>query len=547
MPFLKLHENESACRIPFTPGQSVREILDATGTRVRSGCNGSGACGLCRVRVVAGAVPAPTAKEAYFIDETRLARGVRLACQVIPEGDLEIEILSPARKSVWRSLAPDQVYTVREAGGITGTSGTPGPNGIPGGVCNCGTGDEYGVAVDLGTTQISVSLLSLNTGQRLAGRCGRNPQGESGADVMTRLIVASGSPEQATEMSSRVVSAIGEGLHDIASREGIDLGKVRRLALAGNTAMIALLTGRNSGLLLHPDTWMGTIDCLPLDTSGWKTKWEIPAGATVDVLPPAGGFVGSDLLAGVLATGLSESTRPGLLIDFGTNSEIALWDGRTLSVTSAAGGPAFEECGIRCGLPAEPGAVCQVRVEAGVAECRTIAGEEPCGICGTGIIDLIAGLLRSGILNEKGQFAPVFAGTGFVFAGGEPPLDLGKRDVDLFQRAKAAVGAGIQVLTDEAGIGYPEIDRVFVGGTFGKSLDSINAAAVGLLPPVQQDRIELCGNTALAGCELALLSPVADRRLRKIGEEARVIDLAGHRDFEDIYLENLYLRPMEER
>jgi uncharacterized 2Fe-2S/4Fe-4S cluster protein (DUF4445 family) len=347
-------------------------------------------------------------------------------------------------------------------------------------------------------------------------------------------------------MSNQVVMAIGEGINDIASREGIDPGRVTRVMLVGNTAMIALLTGRNYKLLVRPETWMGTIDCLPGDTGAWKTAWGIPAGSTADVLPPAGGFVGSDLLAGVLATGLAESTRPGLLIDFGTNSEIALWDGNNLVVTSAAGGPAFEGCGIRCGLPAEPGAICRVRFADGAAEYETIAGEAARGICGTGLVDLIAGLIQAGVLNGKGQFAPAIA-DGFVLPGSDPALILSKGDVDLFQQAKAAVGAGIRVLMDEAGLGFPDLDCVYVGGTFGKSLDTGNAIAIGLLPPVPPDRIELCGNTALAGCELALLSPSAAERVRRIAEQARVINLAGHREFDDIYLENLYLRPLEER
>jgi uncharacterized 2Fe-2S/4Fe-4S cluster protein (DUF4445 family) len=292
---------------------------------------------------------------------------------------------------------------------------------------------------------------------------------------------------------------------------------------------------------------MDTIDCIPGDTGAWKTAWEIPPGAMAEFLPPIGGFVGSDLLAGVLATELTKNTQPGLFIDFGTNTEIALWNGRALLVTSAAGGPAFEGSGIRCGLPAEPGAICRIRFAGGIPEYQTLGGEEPCGICGTGIVDLIAGLVRSGILTEKGQFAAAYTETGFVLSGLDPVLELKKSDIDVFQRAKAAVGAGIQVLMDEAGLECPELDRVLVGGTFGKSLDIVNAAAIGLLPAVPADRIELCGNTALAGCELVLfLSPVSVR-LRRIGEQARVINLAGYPDFDEIYLENLYLRPLERR
>jgi uncharacterized 2Fe-2S/4Fe-4S cluster protein (DUF4445 family) len=537
VPILELRDMGKTLIIPFTPGLSVRDILDTTSTRVRSGCNGNGACGLCKVRIEAGYVHEPTAKEHYFIGEPQCRRGVRLACQVVPDRDLTIEILSLARKSLWRSLLAEDIFHIREDVRISGITGSDATH----------DGDVYGIAVDIGTTQISLSLLSLGKGCRLAARCGPNPQGDIGADVMTRLVAASGSRARAGEMSARVVRAIGEGIHDIASREGIDLGLVTSLALEGNTAMLALLTERNYELLVRPETWVRTIDCTPENTGAWKTMWGVPDTTTVEVLPPAGGFVGSDLPAGVLATGLAERGKPGLLIDFGTNTEIGLWDGRTLLVTSAAGGPAFEGSGIRCGLPAEPGAICRVRFAGGITEYQTIAGEKARGLCGTGIIDLIAGLVRSQILTEKGRFASGYAETGFVLSAGDPALVLEKKDVDLFQRAKAAVGTGIQILTDEAGIGFQDLDRVFVGGTFGKALDVVNAMEIGLLPPLPPDRIELCGNTALAGCELALLSTPAFRRLRWIGEQTRVINLVGHRHFDDIYLENLYLRPLEGR
>lgn len=537
MPILRVHINENVWNITFIPGRSVREILDETDTRVRSGCNGSGACGLCKIRIEEGEVRGPTAKEQIFLDESYISRGMRLACQVIPTGDLVIDILNPARRSSWRSFSAEHRYLVRKE------------NLIPGITCNDTDfvdGDTYGIAIDLGTTQISLLLVSLINGRSIAARCGRNPQEVIGSDVMTRLVAASESEIRAKEMSDQVIRAIGEGIHDIASREGIDLNRVSALTLVGNTAMLALLTSQNYTLLIRPETWMETIDYQPENTCAWKKAWEIPDEATVEVIRPVGGFVGSDLLAGVLATGLVDNPKTGLLIDFGTNSEIALWDGKTLQVTSAAGGPAFEGCGIRSGLPAEPGAICQVRFTDRDLELRTIAGEKARGLCGTGIIDLIAGLVRSGILTGKGQFAPAYAGNGYVLPVDEPLLTLTKKDVDLFQRAKAAIGAGIQILLKEAGLGYRDLDRVFIGGTFGKSLDIDNAISIGLIPPVPTDRIELCGNIALAGCELALLSLSAYAHLCRTRQEARVINLAENQNFEDSYLENLYLMPMED-
>src|SRR5208337_1231786 len=191
-------------------------------------------------------------------------------------------------------------------------------------------------------------------------RRGLNPQGTYGTDVMARLIAANESQQAARVLRRLAVDAIGSAIMDVATREGIGAEQVVRVAIVGNTAMLALLSGRNSHLLLQPAYWTRHIDCSAENTGNpqeLSLELGINSEALIEVLPPLAGFVGSDLLAGVLAAGLLKGERGSLLIDFGTNSEIALWDGRSLWVTSAAGGPAFEGCGIGCGTPAEPGAI----------------------------------------------------------------------------------------------------------------------------------------------------------------------------------------------
>jgi uncharacterized 2Fe-2S/4Fe-4S cluster protein (DUF4445 family) len=400
--------------------------------------------------------------------------------------------------------------------------------------------------VDFGTTHISMSLFDLSTSQWLSGRNGLNPQATVGADVMTRLVAAAESPEQAEELRHLAVNAIGSALSDIALRDGINLQQVVRLTLVGNTAMLALLSGRNSRLLLQPDQWSNSIDCLPLDTEEWVSEWSINAQTKIKVFPPLAGFVGSDLLAGVVATRLTERAAGSLLVDFGTNTEIALWNGTSLWVTSAAGGPAFEGSGIRHGLPAEPGAICRVTMQDGCPQITVIGDGEPEGLCGTGLVDLMAELLRSGILTEKGQFAPSVSAEGFVLTQGTQGITLSKGDVDLFQRAKAAIGVGIQVLLEQAGMGYGDLQRICVSGTFGSALDIANAQETGLLPRIPPDRIELCGNSALTGCERALLSPDAAEKLEHLSSQARIVNLAHCPEFYTLFLEHLYLRPCVE-
>lgn len=533
MPTLIVKLEDGERRIPFTPGQSLCDILDTTDVRVRSGCRGMGACGLCRVRIEAGEAGEPTPNERVYLDSAQLAQGIRLACQVRPEQHLQIVILAPAPESNWRSLPDGEGRRIRR------------PPASPLRDLPSGVKRPYGVAVDLGTTHISLSLSDLSSGQHLVGRYGLNPQMYFGADVMTRLVAASESPEQARAMSQQAFEAIGEALWDIAVREGINLQQVVRLTLVGNTAMLALLSGRNYGLLLQPRYWVSAIDCLPEDTGAWAVSWGIHPQARIEVIPPLAGFVGSDLLAGVVTTHLTEDGAGSLLIDFSANSEIALWDGCVLWVTSTAGGPAFEGSGLSCGLPAEPGAIYRVNLrQDGGLDVAVIAGLKPRGLCGSGLVDLIANLVRSGRLTNMGRFAPTVPREGFALVRGEQDIVLTKGDVDVFQRAKAAVGVGIQVLLAQADMGYEDLRRICVGGAFGCFLNVANAQEIGLLPNVQPDLVELCGNTALAGCEDVLLSPVAVERLKNLRDQVKIINLSQYPDFDDMFLENLYLQPL---
>ncbi|MGO9568062.1 MAG: ASKHA domain-containing protein [Desulfomonilaceae bacterium] len=536
MPILTVKSEKEERNIPFNPGQSLRDILDEADVRVRAACRGTGACGLCLVRVEAGQVGEPRPSENTYLDGTQLAQGIRLACQVIPEQDLQIVIVAVAPQSDWRSLLRGDgrrigrvpAFPLRDAPTETAVK------------------KPYGVAVDLGTTHVSLTLLDLSSGEYLAGRHGPNPQMYFGSDVMTRLVAACESSNQAQVMSQQIVKAIGEALWDIASREGIDLQQVVSLALVGNTAMLALLSGRNYSQLVQPSHWTKAIDCLPGHTDTWAEAWGIHPKANIQVIPPLAGFVGSDLLAGVVTTHLTENGAGCLLIDFGANSEIALWDGQALWVTSAAGGPAFEGSGIDCGLPAVPGAIYRVNVhQNGTLDFAVIGGGQARGICGSGLVDLIANLVGTGRLTNIGRFTPSVPGNGFALVHGERDIVLTKGGIDVFQRAKAAIGAGIHVLMGQADMRYKDLRRICVGGAFGSFLNIANAQEMGLLPKIQPELVELYGNTALAGCEDAMLSHVAAQHLARIRDRLKFINLSQCLNFDDIFLEHLYLQPAQ--
>lgn len=527
MPNLTLIADDIRHEVPFSNGSTARELLEAADFGIRSGCRGNGACGLCLVQVIAGNANPPTKNERLILSPEQIELGIRLACQLIPEKDLCIRIVNAAPGSGWRDLG---------TGPFT-------PSHLP-------EGDQipkiaYGLAVDLGTTHISLSIWNLDHGQRVSGRIGMNPQSHYGTDVVTRLIAAGQSAENARRIARMPLVAVHDALMDMCSQDGFDLRDVREVAIVGNTAMLALLTETDPQILLQPNYWTQPIECRLENPQSWVDILGIHPEAKVEVISPFAGFVGSDLLAGAMATQLTDQPG-GLLIDFGTNSEMALWDGKRLWVTSAAGGPAFEGCQIQCGMPAEEGSIYSVDWKPDFTELhfQVIGGGEAIGLCGSGLVDLIAVLRRTEGLTRTGKFAMPYHEDGFIIKQGNPTIRLTSGDVDMIQRAKAAIGVGVKTLLTMAQMSAYELNRIYVCGAFGQNLNILNAQAIGLLPDIPANRVMLCGNTALAGCERLLLSPTGAAEMLSLRERATIINLSQVSDFDTLFLENLFLQPL---
>ncbi|MCP4359997.1 MAG: DUF4445 domain-containing protein [Chloroflexi bacterium] len=536
MPELVVRINKGdEYRLEFSPGQSLQEILNTADIRIRTGCNGNGACGFCRMMVTKGEAGGPTQNERLLLDRDQLARGERLACQLAPRNSLEIEIVSNTIETNWRDLP---ILRSKQY------SPLPGSYSIP------LTGRSFGLVVDLGTTHISISLWNLDNGIQVAGRYGLNPQISIGFDIITRLSAAVESSDLAGDLSHQVIRSIGKGLADICFREYLDAQEVVKVVLVGNTAMLALMSGKNYNLLLKPEYWTQAIDCLPEEQDFSVSAWSINVLSDVIIIPPLAGFIGSDLIAGFVATKMIEHDPGILFIDFGTNSEIALWDGHDLWITSAAGGPAFEGCGINCGLPAEYGAAFSVHFNDASGEFAfevVGGGKKPLGLCGSGLVDLLAYLVKKKIVTSKGLFSSSVPNKGFSFMLGKKKLVLTKRDIDMLQRAKAAIGVGVEVLMEKARMKYSDLQRIYIGGAFGQYLDISNACALGLLPPVPIDRCKTMGNTALAGGEDLLFMQDAQNYLNNIRSMIKTVELGKNPDFEHFFIKNLYIKPMELR
>ncbi|MHB8143921.1 MAG: ASKHA domain-containing protein [Thermoleophilia bacterium] len=534
MPKLKVFKDDSMHEISFTCGSSVRDIIGAAGISIRSGCLGNGACGLCLIEIVAGRAEGLTQSEQLMLSQQQAAGNMRLACQTVPGNDIAVRIVNADSRSHWHSLPADRQPFA--AGDADAVADEPPQSGM-------------GLAVDLGTTHISATLWELAGRRRLQGRFGLNPQHRFGADVMTRLTAAGGSADAAESMARMPLAAISRALFDMCAVEGISPAHVNHVAIVGNTPMLSLLTRTDPGIMLDPRFWTEPVECVSDELEAWVTDLGIASDAAIDVVEPFAGFVGSDLMAGVLNTGLTR--RPNrLLIDFGTNAEIALWDGKTLWVTSAACGPAFESSGIQCGVPAEPGAIYRFRRQgegSGATDIGydVLGGGQAAGICGSGLVDLIACLRESGELSLTGSFTGAVNGRGYLVQDGRPAIRLTKGDVDMFQRAKAAIAVGVRTLLARAGMRSEALEMIYICGAFGRHLDKGNAQLIGLLPRLDPGRIEICGNTALAGCEELLLSPSRRRELAALRGRARILNMAHTEDFEQLFFENLFLQPLE--
>lgn len=399
-----------------------------------------------------------------------------------------------------------------------------------------------GIAADLGTTQLRVALWDLRSRRRLGALAGTNPQVVFGTNILSRLAEARDSPENARKLAERVQAALGEGLMLISQQCDAKLRRIRKLSVVGNTAMLSLFSGESGDLLLQPEHWKREIVCRLLDSGELARRWGLADNAQIALIQPLGGFVGSDLLANVLAVKLLQAPAGSLLVDFGTNTEMALWDGKVLWVTSTPGGCAFAGPGI---LPARAGAVFRIAAEPGATpRLQVIGGGQPRGVCGSGMVDLIALLLERRQVDRVGRFTGPVSQEGLPISPELPGLNLRKRDIDGFQRGKGAMAAAMHFLLQRAGLNLADIPQLFVSGAFGQCLHIGHAQEIGLLPAIPAERIRLAGDAALAGCEHMLLSPKPFPALAAIRNRSILINLGDSLEFEDLFIQNLYLQPM---
>ncbi len=411
-----------------------------------------------------------------------------------------------------------------------------------------------GLAIDIGTTTVTIELVDLGSGDVLATAAEYNQQIARGEDVISRIIFA-GKDGGLEDLGRRVRQTLGELLERIRRRTGIEPGQILKVTLAGNTTMTHLFLGLPPATLRLTPYLPGANR--PAAYLAGELDLPLHPLASVDVLPGVASYVGADITAGALAAGLHETERLTLFIDVGTNGEIVLGNRDWLVTCACSAGPAFEGAGVVDGMRATAGAIEEVWVHSDTYEptIRVIGGGRPRGLCGSALISLLAELFVTGALDRGGNFnldlqSPRIRsgdhGPEYVVAWPDETdtgraIALTKVDVDNLMRAKAAIYAGFSVLAAGVGVDLADVDQVLIGGAFGKYINVEKAVQIGLLPDLPWDRFSFLGNTAIRGARLALLSNRARRAVTALSDRMTYVELSADNTFYDAFTAALFL------
>ncbi|MCI7639575.1 MAG: ASKHA domain-containing protein [Clostridiales bacterium] len=468
--------------IEVPAGTNLLEALRENGLHPDAPCGGRGKCGKCKV----------------------MADGAeKLACQTVVDRDMMLSL--PHQDSA-------RILTDAQTADVT-------PDGA----------NRYCIAFDLGTTTVVAYLMDGTTGKLLSKTSCMNPQAQFGADVISRIEYAM--EGHAKELSGCIREALSELTQTAAKQAGISPADITAASIVGNTAMHHLLLEIDPKPLTVPPYMPNVSEGLTLSPAGLLP---ISPDGTVRILPNIAGFVGADTVGCLLATRLDTLDDLTLMIDIGTNGEMVLGNKNRRIACSTAAGPAFEGAKIECGMRGAPGAVDHVTVENGKLRFHVIGEGEAVGLCGSGLLDLIAALLETGEISESGRME---SGKTYQLEGTR--VYLTQKDVREVQLAKAAIRAGIELMCKRMGVRVEDIRQVLLAGAFGNYLDPNSACTIGMIPPALRERIVPIGNAAGEGAKMAVLSAEEYACSKRLARETEFLELASMPEFNDCYVDCL--------
>ena len=506
---LKINHKNKIHTIETFKGKFLKDVSEAEGIPFSFPCGGNGRCGKCMVRFISGA-PRPTAADMTYIREKELSEGYRLLCRCVLENDCEVSINDSA----------DEDGIVAESVDINSFDKNAKERDF----------DSYGIAVDIGTTTIAAALLGVNkSGEHAVIDTAStvNHQRKYGDDVISRIAYAS-DEEGLKRLNEIVVSDVKELVDKLSA--GIK-SEIAGLVVTGNTTMLHIFRNIN----------VESLGRYPYETTGLDIEKRSMYGINTVIMPGFTAFVGADILSGVYFTDLMKEGEKSLLLDLGTNGEMAYYNGKELKICSTAAGPVFEGGTISCGVASVPGAISHIRInEAGhKVSYETIGGKAPIGLCGTGVMEAVSELVRVGVISSDGLLSDEYFDEGFPITE-DKKVSLKQEDIRNVQLAKAAVNSGIrQLLSGEVP------DRVCISGGFGTNIDYDAIRPLKLFPDTVEGNCVGAGNTALKGALKYLAASLSgDDRvseetalLTKIKESATELILANKDDFDDTFVE----------
>ena len=510
--------------VPCRTDESLLDTLRRHRMYQGAACGGTGKCGKCRIQFL-DRPTAPAYADRVHFTSADLDKGMRLACQAFPQEDCTIR-MDFADESRFEILTDTSFSVISDPDSLISTPVLQ--------------EESYAVAMDIGTTTIAAALVGLTGGRPIAYYTTLNRQRMFGADVISRIQASSDGRKD--QLQTLIREDILLCVTRLAEDNMIDKSKIRKMVLAGNTTMCHLLRG-------YPCQTLGVFPFTPFSIEKEELSFrEMLDSAYLDcsvtLFPGISTYVGGDIVSGLLSCGFAADEKTNLFIDLGTNGEMAVGSRNKILATSTAAGPAFEGGNILWGTGSIQGAISSVTIEGEEVTTATIANGTPTGICGTGIIEVMAELLRAGIIDETGLLEDKYFKTGFPVsktAEGEP-IVVTQRDIREIQLAKSAVRAGIEVLLLRYGLVYSDINAVWLAGGFGVKIDQEKAIAIGMLPEEFRGRIYAVGNSSLSGAIRYSIDPDESSEAGKILGSSTEINLSSDKDFNRLYVDYMYFQ-----
>lgn len=589
-------------KISVNKGSNLLDVLNQSNIYVEGACGGRGTCGKCKVKVLQGEV-APSESDLKKITKEEIELGYRLACRVEINDDLTIEVPGQAKEDSRKSdisstvgleavtsfkkeyvelpqpVLKDQIgdferikrhvpegenFTIslnalRKLPGVLRSSKfkityTSYKNRIIDVEEGDTTGKLYGIAFDIGTTTIVGTLLDMVTGKALAVSSTGNPQRSYGADVISRITFSS-EKDGLKILREKVLQGMNEICKELCKKAGISSQNIYHITTVGNTTMHHLFLGVDPAYLAR-SPYIPTFQEAQTLTAA-EAGLEANPDACVYMVPNIAGYVGADTVGVVLDSHLEKSSQIKLAIDIGTNGEVLLGSKDKLLACSTAAGPAFEGAQIKYGMRAAEGAIERVKITTD-CEIATIGNKPAVGICGSGLLDAVAQLVKAGIIDSRGRILPpdeiegispqlaarIIAGeNGYDFilateeeSGINSPVVLTQKDVREVQLAKGAIYAGIKVMEKNLGITDDDLAEIILAGAFGSYIDKESAVTIGLIPAIDLEKIKSIGNAAGRGSQMALLSDTEKERANVISRQVEYIELSTNQDFQQEFM-----------